>query len=260
MRWALLVLAMVCFAGCKKEPPPLRARAEAAAKKGVAYFTARPHAVAKTTLPALDYLRRKFGATELQPVVATWARGNKHEVEVMRVMGRWLDPGMPLLPEGRSYFKHPFEKILYAGLHCTQPGFDAAAFELDLKQLIASQGYGLTHAAIGARLARENGCVSAEALAALEAIIVPSMVRIAQTEKANPDLFYEVLALLHYLGSGAQVRPEWVERVLAAQHADGGWGLEPGGAASHDHPSALALWVLMETANPGAAAIEWVPK
>ena len=256
---AVVLVGLVLVAGCKKEQAPLPARAEASAERAVEYFARRPQQVAKTSLFALDYLRRKFGVEKLQPVVATWARGNAHEVEVMRPMARWLDASVPALPRGTP-FKHPFETILYEGLHCAEAGFNAANFDRDLKKLIVAQGYGVTHAAIAARLARENGCLSAEALATLEAIEVPSMLRIADTEKANLDLFFEVLALLHYLDAGKQVKPEWVERVLAAQHEDGGWGMEPSDTVSRDHPTALALWVLLEVARPGTPPIEWLPR
>ncbi len=65
--------------------------------------------------------------------------------------------------------------------------------------------------------------------------------------------------MLYYLGAGAEVEAAWIDALLDAQRADGGWPTRKSEARSDPHPSALALWVLLENLEPEAPRIRWIP-
>jgi hypothetical protein len=251
--------AFFLLASCKHEKP-LRERADAAAERAIDYFVTRGPVTLKTTLFALDYERRKFGIARLAPVVERWDRGNEHEMEMMKPLAQWIDPSIPFLEGGRFVFRTAIERVLYDGLHCRQPFWKLEDFMRDLDKAIESKDFGVTHAAMASELARENGCVSAEQLSGVRARMVKELEAIAEKNGDDQDLLFEAVAMLDYLGERARVKPEWVERVIAAQLPNGGFALLRGTKASHDHPSVLALWVLLEAAHPDAAPMAWIPR
>jgi hypothetical protein len=65
--------------------------------------------------------------------------------------------------------------------------------------------------------------------------------------------------MLYYLGARDRVQPAWLDAMLTAQRTDGGWPLGPGATRSDPHPTALALWVLLENLEPEAPPIRWIP-
>lgn len=67
---------------------------------------------------------------------------------------------------------------------------------------------------------------------------------------AVTDLALEQSAMLSYLGRTDQISSGWVERILAAQRADGGWGEFDG--PSTWHMTMLAVWSLADLSGLGA--------
>ena len=82
--------------------------------------------------------------------------------------------------------------------------------------------------------------------------------RLAERHAASSDQWIEAISMLYYLGAGSRVRAEWIDDLLAGQRPDGGWPRHPRAALSDPHPTALALWVLLEQLQPDAAAIRWI--
>lgn len=80
----------------------------------------------------------------------------------------------------------------------------------------------------------------------------------AHTDFKVTDLYYERVAFLLAAGRSDLVQPRWVERIIENQLEDGGWRwswhgwgpywLDPGNpmAASHEHPTVLAMWALYQ--------------
>lgn len=139
-------------------------------------------------------------------------------------------------------------------------------FPLPANQLTVLQdfsergGYFLTHAVLAVEWAAEQGCITKsgawKALADRQAALLVSLAE-AEYAKGTSDLFLEALAMLYYIGRGDAVRPDWITSVKASQRADGGWSRNPGDRESNGHSTVLALWILLEDAQPGKPLKRW---
>ena len=157
------------------------------------------------------------------------------------------------------------DRLTARALHCDRhPLPDAWLEALDAETERGS--YALTHAALAGEWALENGCLSAAAIrpvrrqqVELLEQLASQRAELAAKRSASDDLWLEALAMLHYVGEPDRVPNVWIDAVLDAQQVDGGWAPHPVGMASHPHPTALALWVLLEYLHPNAPPAPMIP-
>lgn len=240
---------------------------EAAVARGLAWFASEVEEVDPGWANLFGYLHRRFG------VEAFSARGEPlHEVPDGRtrpglaaVYRRLVDPAAAVPKRVIADLPTAVDRITASALHCDRIPLPPDWPEI-LDRATAKGGYALTHGALAAQWTLENGCLDWPELAAVQRRQVDALAALLSDRdglealvRTPTDLAAEALAMLHYLGARARVAPAWVDRLAAAQRPDGGWPLHPAAPRSDPHPTALALWVLLERARPEAAPVRWIP-
>ena len=254
---AALALALACGA----------AGPEAGKERALRFFATRVPSADPGWAAIFGYLHRRFG------VEATSARGAplhlpapvSERPEVAAVYRRLFDPAATAAPEQIAALPTAVDRMTALALHCDRialpPDFADA-----LRRATELGGYALTHAALAGQWTLENGCADFAQLRELQAeqverlaILAGDRTGIGASHEAGYDVWIEALAMLHYLGAGSRVRAEWLAELLASQRGDGGWSRSPREDRSDPHATALALWVLLETLEPGARPVPFVP-
>jgi hypothetical protein len=242
-------------------------RAEQARDRALAYFTTQVHEIDPSWSSIFDYLHRRFG---LELTLASGrsphgAREGLERPELFAVYRRLVDPSARVTKRQIAELETPIDRMTASALYCDRIPLPADWLEI-LGKASRLSAYALTHAAVAARWTLENDCFSELALTPLHfeqvdllELLIQEREALAERHEVATDIWIEAIALLYYLGEGPRVRPEWIEAVLAAQRGDGGWPNHPREPRSHPHPSALALWVLLESLHPDAPATRWIP-
>lgn len=214
------------------------------------------------------YLHRRFGLT-----VRLASGGTLHEPEaspvrpeLAAIYRRLDDPRARATREEIAALDTAVDRIVASALHCDRIGLPPDWPDV-LREAARRGGYALTHSVLAAEWTIENDCLPWEALSSVHSeqmrrleLLVATRDDLAERSPQSTDLWIEALAMLYYAGAGSRVHPEWVRGVVEAQRADGGWPLHPEAPHSHPHPTALALWVLLENLQPEAEPIRWIPR
>jgi hypothetical protein len=94
---------------------------------------------------------------------------------------------------------------------------------------------------------RENGCALTLPDVFMDRVYAASAAIIDHDPTIVSDLRLEVAAFLHLVGQGTRVSDAFVERVLATQNADGGWGQAREQQGRSDwHSTTLGLLLLLQ--------------
>ncbi|MCP3983784.1 MAG: hypothetical protein GY723_05310 [bacterium] len=261
LRAAIGLSAVALVAGCGGSGP------EQARDRALAYFSTQVHEIDHSWSSIFDHLHRRFGL-ELTLASGRTPYGVQRELErpeLFAVYRRLVDPAARVSKRQIAELSTTIDRMTASALHCDRIALPDGWVDV-LRTASGLGAYALTHAVVATRWTLENGCLSEmeliplhfEQVELLEALIEEREVLNSRHDVAT-DIWIEALAMLYYLGEGDRVRPEWIEALLAAQREDGGWPNHPRAPTSHPHPSALALWVLLEGLNSDAPATAWIP-
>jgi hypothetical protein len=251
------------WTGCTSENTP-----ERALDRGLGYFREHVHEVDPGWANLFDYMNRRF------QVEATTADGQPlHEVaerqerqEMAEIFRRLVDPAADIEKRRIAELESTIDRITASALHC-----DRIPLPGDWVQILEKSsdfgGYALTHSALAGEWTFENGCRSWDELAGLRRRQIELLIEQVeegfeqpQAGEASLDIWIESIVMLYYLGAGSRVNPEWIDTLLEQQRRDGGWPRSHRAKGSNPHPTALALWVLLEQLQPDAPAITWVAR
>ncbi|MGH0028862.1 MAG: FG-GAP-like repeat-containing protein [Myxococcota bacterium] len=248
-------------------PGAVDADAEQALQDALAWFEREARPVDPSWAGLFAYYQRRFGleVVDARGAPLHTATAARARPEVAAVFRRLVDPGAAVRPAVLASLEHEIDRMTAGALHC-----DRIPLPDDWKDTLAAAGraggYALTHAALAGQWARENGCDGHEAAAALrpdqvEALLalVAERDTLAGRFDTPTDLWLEALAMLAYLGAAERIPDDALADLLAARLPDGGWPLAPGGP-SHPHPTALALWPLLERRTPPSPRVAWIPQ
>jgi hypothetical protein len=261
LRASAAALAAAVVLACGPPAP------EAARDRALRFFETRVPRADPSWAAIFGHLHRRFG---LEARSASGAPLHlpgpvAERPEVAAVYRRLFDPAATVAAERIAALPSAVDRMTALALHCDRvappPDFADA-----LRRATELGGYALTHAALAGQWTLENGCAGFGDLRALQAAQVERLAALAGDREgvgagheAGYDVWIEALAMLHYVGAGSRVRPEWLAQLLGAQRADGGWSRSPGEDRSDPHATALALWVLLETLEPDAPPTPFVP-
>ncbi len=222
----LSILSLAILAsGCGPSRP------ERARDRALTYFATQVHEVDHSWASIFDYLHRRFG---LELALASGrppygVREGLERPELARIYRRLVDPSARVTKRQIAELGSAIDRMTASALHC-----DRIPLPTDWLEILgtASQrgAYALTHAAVAARWTLENECLTELALTPLHTEqvellegLIEDREALASRHELATDVWIEAIALLYYLDEGTRVRPEWIDAVLAAQRADGGW-------------------------------------
>jgi len=254
-------LAAALAAGCS--PPPL----EAARDRALGFFAAHVERGDPSWLPIFAYLERRFGVA-VRDARGRALGGGSADVtrpELLGVYERLFDPHAAVSADRIAALPSAADRMTALALHCDRLGLPSDWLAM-LGQATDAGGYALTQAAVAGQWTLENGCLEPAALRALQARQIEALAALAGDRAAaeagldaGRDVWIEALALLHNHGAGSRVERAWVLDLARLQRDDGGFARGPRAQRSDPHATALALWVLLETLEPDAPEVAWIP-
>lgn len=230
------------------------------------YFEREIEATDPSWASLFGYMHRRFGLTAHDAAgrALHLAPAQANPTDMQALYLRLDDPNASVAVERIAALPSVVDRMTAAALHC-----DRIPLPDDWPTILARAsevgGYALTHAALAGQWTLENECLEWADLvglqhaqiAALEAMVADPDRLVAEFDTPL-DLRLEGMAMLAYLGAATRIRPEWVAEIRLFQRPDGGWPVHPSAPRSDPHPTALALWVMLEQRSPAAERIRWV--
>ena len=220
-------------------------------------------------LTVLDYLQRKFGLHTRYRISSMYVPEDQPWMNTQDIaqFGRLATPFHQHDPGDAAQTPRDFVKAMEVGLYSDRfpppPDF-VTRLRAELMDNRGKGGifdYAVTHHALAFHWMTENNVAwTYEGSKGLRPEFANAMVEIITRNGPDKDISYESMAFLQYMGFRSMVKLVWIDAVAAAQRPDGGWGYKPDTGPSHDHPTVLALWTLLEFALPDVPAVTWVQR
>ena len=260
---AFALLAATALAACGDEDTTALLTARDA---GIGFFATRVQSVDPSWANVFGYLYKRYRLEARSAEGAALHRvpGNQARPEMEAIFRRLTDPEAAVEAARIARLESQIDRVTASALHCDRIPLPDNWIEV-LRAASKAGGYALTHAALASEWTREAGCARPAAIAALQqeqvlalVALVEGRAQLADSFRTPVDLWIEAIAMLSYLGASDRVQPAWIDDLLAAQRADGGWPAQEGGV-SNPHATALALWVLSDRLQPEAKRVAWVP-
>jgi len=205
----------------------------------------------------LNVMHRRFGIEPFADALARFDRElaeRPDEAPVLRVLRRIADANNPIDDKDWEQVSKYTDRMLVAALYCDRVALPASFPEV-LEKCVQQGGYFLTHALLTHILVQENG----GELTLPDGFIDTMHRRVAAIIDDDPatvdDLRLEAAAFLCLARQAARVDLGFVQRVVAIQNSDGGWGhpetVDPANPdRSSWHSSILALLLLLHIDFP----------
>jgi hypothetical protein len=191
--------------------------------------------------------------------------GNAIEARQLRSWRGLFDPHYQISTQDYSQLAG-FDAVTFAGVYCHQYPLDASYIQA-VTDFAALGGYDTSHALLALLWAIDNDCaMPADYSSALLNRTIGDVyaTALAGGSAVLTDLRVEAMAVLAAAGRHDLIQAAWVDQVLNAQMASGGWRAGPGEVDPADHTTGLALWLLLQLAEPrkiltGYVAQYWDP-
>jgi len=201
----------------------------------------------------LAVMHQRFGIQEFADALQRYDRvliEQPEQAPLRRVLRRFADRDNPLRPEDWDAVTLQSDRILVCALYCDRLGLPASFVEM-LHKAASAGGYYLTHVILVWFWIQKNGCGLALPEGFMDRVYSASAAIINNDPTMVSDLRLEVAAFLRLVGQGALIDEVFIERVIASQNSDGGWGQsrdEQGG--SDWHSTILGLLLLLQLKFP----------
>jgi hypothetical protein len=178
------------------------------------------------------------------------------EAPLLRTLRRLADPANPLQPDDWDGVEKFTDRMLVSALYCDRVGLPPSFAEVMVKAVDAGRYYA-THALLTWICVQGNRCELALPDGFVEKMYRTVAAIIDEDPAMVNDLKLEAAAFLCLARQGALVDLGFVQRVIAIQNDDGGWGKpddpdpeEP--EKSSWHSTILALLLVLHVEFPGA--------
>lgn len=194
-------------------------------------------------------MHRRFGIGQFADALQRYDRvliDQPEQAPLRRVLRRFADRDNPLRPEDWDAVTLQSDRMLVCALYCDRLGLPASFAEM-LQKTASAGGYHLTHVILIWCWIQDNGCELSLPEGFMDGVLRASAAIINADPMIVSDLRLEAAAFLHLVGQGALVDGVFVERVIASQNRDGGWGSARDQQGGSDwHSTILGLLLLLQ--------------
>lgn len=205
--------------------------------------TREPHA-----LLFMDLIYRRYGVKDFSDALARYDEVlTEHpDAPKLRVLRRMADVDNPLQPDDWDYVTFPKDRVLVSAMYCDQLGLPDSFAEVLAIEAKAG-GYALTHALLSYVFVQDNCCPLDLPEGFVEKLYADVAAIVDKSPGTINDIKLEAAAFLCLARQSARVNLHFVQRVVAIQNDDGGWGKpdegagDPGGSSWHSTILALIL-------------------
>jgi hypothetical protein len=195
----------------------------------------------------LAWMHKRFGIQEFAGALQRYDEvlaDQPQQAPLRRVLRRVADRNTPINAEDWASVVHPSDRITVSALYCDQLGFPATFAEA-LTNAFSQGGYYFPHVLLAEFWIHENGCTLSLPRGFVDDVYRANAAIIHNDPTRVTDLTLEAAAFLHLAGQGALVDDAFLDRVIASQNSDGGWGQAPNRPGHSDwHSSVLGLLFL----------------
>jgi hypothetical protein len=239
--WVLLVLALLTRGD---ELVPSKPDPHAAVTRAIKFFDGSREPDA---LVWLAWMHKHFGIREFANALQRYDEvlsDQPQQAPLRRVLRRVADRDNPLRSEDWESVVHPSDRITVSALYCDQLGFPAS-FSEALRNAFSQGGYYFPHVLLAVFWIQQNGCTLGLPRGFVDDVYRANAAIIHNDPTLVTDLTLEAAAFLNLAGQGTLVDDVFLDRVIASQNADGGWGEAPNRPGHSDwHSSVLGLLFL----------------
>lgn len=205
----------------------------------------------------LDIMHRRFGVPEFADALERYdavMAERPDEAPLLRVLRRIADADNPIQPDDWDHVKIHTDRMLVCALYCDRLGLPPEFAETLVRDVKAG-GYYATHALLAWIWVQDNRCEVRLPDGFVEEMYRTVAAIIDEQPTTINDLKLEAAAFLCLARQGSRVNPRFVQRVVAIQNEDGGWGkLDVVDPAKPDesswHSTILALLLLLHIDFP----------
>jgi hypothetical protein len=193
----------------------------------------------------LDVMHRRFGIEEFANSLQRFDQllWYSDQPSVTRLFRRIADYNNPIYAEDLKRLKNDLDRITLPALYCDRLELPADYLTV-LEEGINRGGYHLTHVLLAWIWIQENGCELELPDGFLEDMYNANAALI-NNDPIVTDLELEAAAFLCLAGQGELIDDSFIERVIAGQDIDGGWG-----SSRRWHTTILGLLFLLHVEFP----------
>jgi hypothetical protein len=195
----------------------------------------------------LAWMHKRFGIQEFANALQRYDEvlaDQPQQAPLRRVLRRVADRDNPVNADDWASVVHPSDRITVSALYCDQLGFPASFAEA-LTNAFSQGGYYFPHVLLAEFWIHENGCRLSLPRGFVDDVYRANAAIIHTDPTKVTDLTLEAAAFLNLAGQGALVDDVFLDRVIASQNSDGGWGQAPNQPDRSDwHSSVLGLLFL----------------
>ena len=227
--------AMLAFRNNQSAPMPDRARIQASYNAAVAWVTSRETALLNDSNPALWWMLQRSAALTGDPSLKAlferyrqkYLQSGRNIWEPLFFPGRWI----PFKNEDIANFSDYQQHFIYA-ISCDSELAQTAIIQAQLKADYCDsypwRPACVTHQLMGLRFMQISHCGDASSTQAAISDLQTRIVRQLTWDPRVVDIYMQRVLMLAESGKLNAIKPIWIERLLAAQHKDGGWsGVQP---------------------------------
>ena len=198
-----------------------------------------------------NVMYRRFGITEFSGTLERYDQilAQSDDAALLRIFRRIADHNNVLRTEDLGALTADVDKFVVPALYCDQMQLPDNYAEL-LENAVRLGDYQLTHVLLAWIFIQENGCNLSLPDGFIEDTYLATAALI-DSDQTVTDKELEASAFLYLAGQGNLVDSSFVEKVVSAQHTDGGWSITGKIAdESNWHPTILALLLLLHVQYP----------
>jgi len=194
----------------------------------------------------LDVMHRRFGIEEFANSLQRFDQllyWHSAQSSVTRLFRRIADYNNPIHAEDLKKVKNDLDIITLPALYCDRLDLPSD-YLVVLEEGISQGGYQLTHVLLAWIWIQENGCELELPDGFIEDMYHANAALI-NTDPIVTDLELEAAAFLCLAGQSELIDDSFIERVIANQNIDGGWG-----SGKRWHTTILGLLFLLHVESP----------